>query len=805
MAPKPPSAFWVPASQLERRRRAGALGVGGRRLGRRRAATSRRRDREHRQATGSAPAGRQRELEPGPVARDHPHQRRAGGERDREVAGRVGDVERDPARRERQVAVERLLAAVGDHHREVEQGAVGEAGERRRPRPGPSARAGGRWRAASQAPASPASPQPAICQAVHGPWPSQMLEIGAASAPTAKPGRAAERVAGDQRDVGGRDHVRDRGQHEPAGDRERRQRGDQRDQPRRRPGALVPGEAADEDQRQAGEDRDLPAHRHAHRGRRARSRQRAPRARLGGDRAVAAEDARDLGGEVPAAGEDLVGAARRRSARRRRAARTRSANRAANSTSWVATSTAAPPRRELGEPLDQLGLAGAVHAAGRLVEADDPRASRPSPRPAITIASASRSRSPPERSRGSRRAAHSSPTAASARSAGRARAARRRPARGGRGRPGSAAAARSRAAPRSAPRTGSSRPGRGPQQGALAGAVAAHQRDPLARLDRELERRAARRAPTRPCRARPRGRGPRSAGAARRGGRRRSAAERPGRGCSRLGAASRDLETLLAQGPPRLLRRDRQRPHARRARTAAPPGCASAGSASSAQSPNACGRAVEGEPAAVERDARGRPRPGSARAGARRAPRPSPTPRSAAAAGRSARRRRPGRAARWARRAGPAAGAAPAPPRARPAAARRPRACRSAARAGAAIASASTTSSSARARAAGGSPRSSSGSSSSPRTVAETTWVSGSWPTRPTSAAELGGPVLADVEAADRERARDLAAVVVRDQAAAGAQQASTCPIPSARRGRRARPRRARGRSRAAPSRSAPG
>ena len=49
---------------------------------------------------------------------------------------------------------------------------------------------------------------------------------------------------------------------------------------------------------------------------------------------------------------------------------TRSAKAAANSTSWVATTTAAPPR---GEPLDQLDevvLAGAVHAPGRLVEGD---------------------------------------------------------------------------------------------------------------------------------------------------------------------------------------------------------------------------------------------------------------------------------------------------------------------------------------------------------------------------------------------------------------------------------------------------
>ena len=41
---------------------------------------------------------------------------------------------------------------------------------------------------ASPAPARPASPQPAICHTVHGPCPSQMFEIGAASAPTMNPG-----------------------------------------------------------------------------------------------------------------------------------------------------------------------------------------------------------------------------------------------------------------------------------------------------------------------------------------------------------------------------------------------------------------------------------------------------------------------------------------------------------------------------------------------------------------------------------------------------------------------------------------
>ena len=56
------------------------------------------------------------------------------------------------------------------------------------------------------------------------------------------------------------------------------------------------------------------------------------------------------------------------------------------------------------------------------------------------------------------------------------------------------------------------------------------------------------------------------------------------------------------------------------------------------------------------------------------------------------------------------------------------------------IASASAASSTARARAAGGSPRISSGNASSPRTVVETTCVSGSWATRPTAPPSSAGP-----------------------------------------------------------------
>ena len=66
-------------------------------------------------------------------------------------------------------------------------------------------------------------------------------------------------------------------------------------------------------------------------------------------------------------------------------------------------------------------------------------------------------------------------------------AARRRPARGPGSRPGSGSAARMPPGPRSVPRTGSTSPASAAQQRALAGAVPAHQRHPLAAADLEVD------------------------------------------------------------------------------------------------------------------------------------------------------------------------------------------------------------------------------------------------------------------------------------------------------------------------------
>ena len=85
--------------------------------------------------------------------------------------------------------------------------------------------------------------------------------------------------------------------------------------------------------------------------------------------------------------------------------------------------------------------------------------------------------------------------------------------------------------------------------------------------------------------------------------------------------------------------------------------------------------------------------------------------------------------------------------------------------------SASATSSTPRATAAAPWPRLSSASASSARTELITSCVSGSWNSTPGERAEARGPVLARVEAGERHRAGERAAVEVRHEAARRAQQ----------------------------------
>ena len=195
-----------------------------------------------------------------------------------------------------------------------------------------------------------------------------------------------------------------------------------------------------------------------------------------------AEDARRLGREVPAARQHL-GAGPSAIARPSASSTTRSATAAANSGSCVATSTAAPPRRAraaarpasplAARSMPRVGSSRQMHR-GRLVAVQHDRERQP-----LALAAGEIARVAVDEGRGRR-----------------ARARRREPRRHALvhagSRPASGAAAR-RGPPRARARA-SARAGRSvAQQRRLAGAVAAHQRDPLPRLDdRSTPRRIAR-------------------------------------------------------------------------------------------------------------------------------------------------------------------------------------------------------------------------------------------------------------------------------------------------------------------------
>ena len=113
--------------------------------------------------------------------------------------------------------------------------------------------------------ASPAPNRPTPPQADHLPRRPRALaeeQVGGQRGDGAdhEPGRAAERVARDQHDVGRRLDVGQRRERDPPERGHRRQRGHERDHARRRVGALVPDEAHDEhgaeDERGGGD----PAH-----------------------------------------------------------------------------------------------------------------------------------------------------------------------------------------------------------------------------------------------------------------------------------------------------------------------------------------------------------------------------------------------------------------------------------------------------------------------------------------------------------------------------------------------------------------
>ena len=121
-------------------------------------------------------------------------------------------------------------------------------------------------------------------------------------APDRETGGRAEGEAGEDDDVGGRLDVGEGGKGDPAGDRQGGEGGDQGDDLRGRPRALIPGEARDQDDAEDQEAGQLPAHQLI-------CLRKNSRALLGRHDAGQVEDAGDLGGEVPATGENLGGLA----------------------------------------------------------------------------------------------------------------------------------------------------------------------------------------------------------------------------------------------------------------------------------------------------------------------------------------------------------------------------------------------------------------------------------------------------------------------------------------------------------------
>ena len=358
--------------------------------------------------------------------------------------------------------------------------------------------------------------------------------------------------------------------------------------------------------------------------------------------AGATEDAGRLGREVPAAGQQLGDGAVGDHAGRRRAGPPGRRTSAANSGSWVATITAWPSWRPAAQLGGERGLRGPIHARASARPAQAQPPARPPP---VTIASARRWRSPPERSRGLRSAISASPHGCSASAGGlladplmeevvaRVLQQQRRPAR----------------ALRTRPRVGSSRPAawrsRVDLPAPLRPISAKPRRAASTQVDAAQDRRAV-------GRARARLRAARRAAVVARAPPRASA---PGRSARRRGREALRAAPVRQQARPRATSRA-SLPHARRGRLEAGERDRAARRASGAPADARAGPLQERRrgrrrrrPCRRRGRSRGRRPPGSARDDARPAGSSSPTPGSAGAAGRSARRRRPGPAARSAR------------------------------------------------------------------------------------------------------------------------------------------------------------
>ena len=501
------------------------------------------------------------------------------------------------------------------HEQRRRRGPASAAGERR----AASGRGRGRRRRRARRRRAPTAPQPTICHGVYGPWPKKKFDASAATAPTAKPGAPPSDVAGEQHDVGRRLDARDRRERDAARARRARRASRRARAPSRvgcaRSYQAKPAASAIDEQGERGH---LPGHGW---GTSRVSRLRSSSAPSSGSSAPSTMRAVSVAKYQPPVstsavgpsaidapvGEqhDAVGEARRRTRGRawRRGRRAPSAARALQARGEVA-------------------LGAAVQAARGLVEADDRRARSPGAehdreREALALAAGEVARVA---------------VLGDVEAGGRARVGGRLVADALVQQVVAGVLEQQRDAPVGADLAARrlEQPGGVAQQRRLARAVAAHQRDPLARARARGRRRAGS-----PCRRRARAR--------------RRAARAP----AASPAASAPPRTAAASGAsrgwPRRLRRclarfgvERGRGRAGVARASLTPdgggrrparakrraaGVSRAGACSAAQARNSRGAASQARRAVGRRRGRGRRRPGSARGGARRGRSSSPTPR----------------------------------------------------------------------------------------------------------------------------------------------------------------------------------
>ncbi len=394
--------------------------------------------------------------------------------------------------------LKREISAVGGHQREVQQHTVGDPGEAANRGEGePAGVAGAERQRRPHHPAqSPARHLPRRPGALTEP------EVGdeAGEGADRKARRRAQRVAGEDDDVGRRLDVGEGGEGDPPGDRQCGQRRDQRHHLRRRPRALVPSEPAKQDRADDEKRGQLPGHQPRPSGGEFvfSSPPATPKgeligclegvdALLGSYHPRKVQDPRHLGGEVPAAGEDLgsgaVGdharrrRARRRARRRRRRTRRRGwrrGGRRRGPPSRRSASTRSPLR---ARSIPRVGSSRATRPGSSLAFHATRQGDRQGQ--ALSLAAGEVAGVGVHRSAPCRRPAALPPP--------RPPEARRRPARGRGNRWGSGSIERSHSAfpPDLEPAPIS--PPSGSQQRALAGAVAAHQRYAFAALNLQID------------------------------------------------------------------------------------------------------------------------------------------------------------------------------------------------------------------------------------------------------------------------------------------------------------------------------